>query len=95
MKKPLKNQSHREIGEKLETGDHNLEIGDWKLENGVWNLEIGDQKPENGEQNLEIGYWKAGPGLGGVSIRSRSPRRPGGHRGPNISAPGPKAPEAC
>ena len=39
MKKPLTNQSRREIGDrKLETGDQNLEIRDWKLENGVWKI---------------------------------------------------------
>ena len=88
-----------------------LKIGAWKLKNRVQKLELGTLKLEIGIQKLatvtlklDFEGWK-------LELGARRPRTghggawnpEGGSRcheaqvgpGPNISAPGPKAPEAC
>ena len=98
MTNPSKNREHQE------TGYWKPENGDPKSENGYQNPEIGDWKPNNGSRKLENGLQMPGPGNRGGPETIPGARANPLHRlarearegpGPNISAPGLLAPEAC
>ena len=61
------------------------------LEIGIWNTESGPCKLEDGDPESNI--W--GGSRQYPEYRAAVSQIPRGTSGPNISAPGPKAPEAC
>ena len=86
----------------LSAPSHGGDQKSWRFEPGAWQLEPGSWKWEPGGWKSDTVCWTWCPGVqypepGRVRQLERegARREPRGTIGPNISAPGPLAPEAC